>query len=182
MITKKLIAVTLAIVTLAACSSVPEPVSLNPQVNTTVSGNIVNLRIRDQRAHNHVMRLEQNDQTAQFAPADPSLTSLIQDRLSQRWTLEDNASAQLEVILQEGIFVIRQGSLRHDTEHKVRLQVRLHAPGVEFEKTFSGSRESNGPLRADHRRIEREFAALLADVLNDLLNDEALNRRIEEAQ
>ena len=179
---KKLIMVTAAFVALSGCQSAPQHVTLNPQLTTTATGHQVSLQVRDQRAQNHIMRLQQSDQTAEFATADPSLASLISQRLSERWTVVDEANAQLQVTIVDALFVIEQGSLRHDTEHKLRLHVRLTTPDAEFEKTFQGSRESNGPLRADVRRIEREFAGLLTDVLSDIMDDEPLTTRIETAQ
>lgn len=166
------------IFTLAACQSAPDPVVLNPQVDTTASGASLALNVRDQRAHNHVLRLEHSDQTADFATADPSLASLISDRVAKRWALDDASDTQLQVTIEEAVFVVKQGSLRHDTEHRVRLQATLTTANGEVEKTFSGSRESNGPLRADVKKIEGEFAALLASVLNDLVNDDTLNQHI----
>lgn len=168
------------VATLAACQSAPEPVTLNPQIDTTASGASVALSVRDQRPHNHVLRLEHSDQTADFATADPSLASLISDRIAQRWAVDAASDNQLEVIIDEAVFVVKQGSLRHDTEHKVRLRAKLTTPAAEVEKTFTGSRESNGPLRADVSKIEGEFAALLASVLNDLVNDESLNQHLLE--
>lgn len=167
---------------LSGCQSTPDSVALNPQVDTTATGHQVQLRVRDQRAHNHVMRFKTNEDSAEFATADPSLASLISERIGQRWSVTDSADAELEVIIRDALFVIEQGSLRHDTKHTVRIQTRLTTPNNEFEKTFSGSRESNGPLRADRNRVGREFANLLAAVLDDILSDEALNRHIQEAQ
>lgn len=181
---KNIITVTTAVLVislLAACQSAPEPVALNPQLTTSATGDRISLHVRDQRAQNHVMRLE-TDQTAEFATADPSLASLISDRLGERWTIVDNANAQLEVTIVDALFVIKQGSLRHDTVHNIRLQTTLTTPETELSTTFRGSRESNGPLRADIKRIEREFGVLLADVLNDLVNDDSLTTRIQSAQ
>lgn len=182
MIKRTIVAALFSLPLLSACQSAPDPVHLNPQLDTTASGHTITLQVRDQRAHNHVMRLKTGDQTAEFATADPSLASLISERVAERWTVVDNADAQLEVIIRDALFVIQQGSLRHDTEHNIRLQAKLTTPQVEIEKGFAGNRESNGPLRADIRKIEREFGDLLASVLNELVNDETISRRIEEAQ
>lgn len=179
---KKFIMVTAAIVVLSACQAAPQTVTLNPQLTTTASGQQVSLQVRDQRAQNHIMRLQQSDQTAEFATADPSLANLISQRLGERWTVVDEANAHLQVTIVDALFVIQQGSLRHDTEHNLRLHVQLTTPDAEFEKTFNGTRESNGPLRADVRRIEREFAGLLTEVLSDIIEDEQLTTRIHDAQ
>lgn len=182
---KKLIlaaAAVISMVTLSGCQSSPQPVALNPQLATSATGDQISLRVRDQRAQNHIMRLEQNDNTAEFATADPSLASLISDRMGQRWEVVDEAGAHLEITIIDALFVIKQGSLRHDTAHNVRLHAKLTTADAEFEKTFRGSRESNGPLRADIRRIEREFAGLLADVLTDIAEDEQLTSRIGAVQ
>lgn len=175
-------AAVLSMVTLSGCQSSPQPVALNPQLSTSASGDQISLRVRDQRAQNHIMRLEQNDNTAEFATADPSLASLISDRMGERWEVVEEASAHLELTILDALFVIKQGSLRHDSTHNVRLHAKLTTADAEFEKTFRGSRESNGPLRADIRRIEREFAGLLADVLTDIAEDEQLTSRIHSAQ
>ena len=182
---KKLILATaavLSIVTLSGCQSAPQPVALNPQLSTSPTGDQISLRVRDQRAQNHIMRLEQNDNTAEFATADPSLASLISERIGERWQVVDEANAHLEVTIIDALFVVKQGSLRHDTAHNLRLHAQLTTSDAEFEKTFRGTRESNGPLRADIRRIEREFAGLLADVLTDIAEDEQLTTRIQAAQ
>lgn len=179
---KRLLFSACAALTLAACQSAPAPLHLNPQLDTTVTDQQIALTVRDQRAHNHVLRLENSDQTAEFATADPSLASLISTALASRWQLDDQADARLQVVIQDATLVIKQGTLRHDTEHRIRIQAQLETSRGEFSKTFTGQRESNGPLRADIARIEREFAALLGSVLTDLANDEQLNRHIEEAQ
>ncbi|MBA3988457.1 MAG: hypothetical protein C0463_04945 [Idiomarina sp.] len=182
MIKKQMVAALLSLAFLGACQSTPTPVSLNPQVSTQPSGDAVRLQVRDQRAHNYVMRLKTNDQTAEFATADPTLASLISERVGQRWSVRDDAPVELEIIIRDALFVVQQGSLRHDTQHNIRLYTKVTSADRETEKTFNGSRESNGPLRADQRRIEREFADLLGSVLNDVLNDETLTNRIREAQ
>ena len=169
-------------VVLSGCQSTPDSVALNPQLDASATGNSVQLRVRDQRAHNHVMRVKTDEDSAEFATADPSLASLISNRLGERWTISDAADAQLEVFIHDALVVIHQGSLRHDTEHSVRVQAQLTTPSIEFEKVFSGNRETNGPLRADRNRVGREFSELLGSVLSDIANDETLNRHIEEAQ
>lgn len=169
-------------VALSGCQSTPDSVRLNPQLNTEPSVNSIQLSVRDQRAHNHIMRFKTDEDSAEFATADPSLASLISARLGERWTINDTAAAQLEVIVRDALVVIHQGSLRHDTEHSVRVHARLTTPTIEFEKTFSGTRETNGPLRADRNRVSRDFSELLGTVLSDIANDETLNRHIEEAQ
>ena len=169
-------------VALSGCQSTPDSVALNPQVDADATGNSVQLRVRDQRAQNHVMRFKTDEDSAEFATADPSLASLISHSLGKRWTINDTADAQLEVIIRDALVVIHQGSLRHDTAHTVRVHTQLTTPSIEFEKAFSGNRETNGPLRADRNRVSREFSELLSTVLSDIASDETLNRHIEEAQ
>lgn len=176
---KRIITGALVALTLSACQSPPDPVALDPQLDTTSSSQRIALEVRDQRAQNHVLRIERSDDPAEFATADPSLASLISDRLGQRWTLDDDASIHMQVNIRDGLIIVRQGTLRHDTEQQVRLHVLLTTPDGEVEKTFSGRRESNGPLRADRDRIQNEFAGLLAEVLSELANDDTLNRHIE---
>ncbi|MGX5913568.1 YajG family lipoprotein [Aliidiomarina sp. Khilg15.8] len=176
---KRIITGALVALMLSACQSPPDPVTLNPQLETTASDQRIALQVRDQRAQNHVLRIERSDDPAEFATADPTLASLISQRLGQRWTLDDEASARMQVSIRDALIIIRQGTLRHDTEQQVRLHVLLTTPQGEVEKTFNGRRESNGPLRADRDRIQNEFAGLLAEVLSELANDDTLNRYIE---
>lgn len=166
---------------LSGCQSTPTSVVLNPQLDASPSGAAVQLQVRDQRAHNYIMRVNSSEDSAEFATADPSLASLISTALGERWVISETADAKLEVIIRDALLVIKQGSLRHDTEHTLSLQTKLTTPSTDFEKTFSGNRTSNGPLRADRVRVSREFEELLATVLSEIANDEALNRHIDEA-
>lgn len=170
---------------LSGCQSTPTSVVLNPQLDASPSGAAVQLQVRDQRAHNYIMRVNSSEDSAEFATADPSLASLISTALGERWVVSETASesadVELEVIIRDALFVIKQGSLRHDTEHTLSLQTKLSTPTTDFEKTFNGSRTSNGPLRADRLRVSQEFSELLATVLSEIANDEALNRHIQEA-
>lgn len=175
---KQIITVALTALTLTACQSAPEPLSLNPVTEATHSGQSIALEIRDQRAQNHVLRLERHDNPAEFAMADPSLTTLISDRVSQRWTLDDQSSNQMQINIKDALVIIKQGTLRHDSEHLVRIQVQLTTPDAEIEKSFRGRRQSDGPLRADVSTIEEDFGRLLADVLNDLMRDETINNQL----
>lgn len=166
---------------LSGCQSTPTSVVLNPQLDASPSGAAVQLQVRDQRAHNYIMRVNSSEDSAEFATADPSLASLISTALGERWVISETADAKLEVIIRDALLVIKQGSLRHDTEHTLSLQTKLTTPSTDFKKTFSGNRTSNGPLRADRVRVSREFEGLLATVLSEIANDEALNRHIDEA-
>ena len=166
---------------LSGCQSTPTSVVLNPQLDASPSGAAVQLQVRDQRAHNYIMRVNSSEDSAEFATADPSLASLISTALGERWVISETADAKLEVIIRDALLVIKQGSLRHDTEHTLSLQTKLTTPSTDFKKTFSGNRTSNGPLRADRVRVSREFDELLATVLSEIANDEALNRHIDEA-
>lgn len=166
---------------LSGCQSTPTSVVLNPQLDASPSGAAVQLQVRDQRAHNYIMRVNSSEDSAEFATADPRLASLISTALGERWVISETADAKLEVIIRDALLVIKQGSLRHDTEHTLSLQTKLTTPSTDFEKTFSGNRTSNGPLRADRVRVSREFEELLATVLSEIANDEALNRHIDEA-
>lgn len=166
---------------LSGCQSTPTSVVLNPQLDASPSGAAVQLQVRDQRAHNYIMRVNSSEDSAEFATADPSLASLISTALGERWVISETADAKLEVIIRDALLVIKQGSLRHDTEHTLSLQTKLTTPSTDFKKTFSGNRTSNGPLRADRVRVSREFEKLLAIVLSEIANDEALNRHIDEA-
>lgn len=166
---------------LSGCQSTPTSLVLNPQLDASPSGAAVQLQVRDQRAHNYIMRVNSSEDSAEFATADPSLASLISTALGERWVISETADAKLEVIIRDALLVIKQGSLRHDTEHTLSLQTKLTTPSTDFKKTFSGNRTSNGPLRADRVRVSREFEELLATVLSEIANDEALNRHIDEA-
>ena len=166
---------------LSGCQSTPTSVVLNPQLDASPSGAAVQLQVRDQRAHNYIMRVNSSEDSAEFATADPSLASLISTALGERWVISETADAKLEIIIRDALLVIKQGSLRHDTEHTLSLQTKLTTPSTDFKKTFSGNRTSNGPLRADRVRVSREFEELLATVLSEIANDEALNRHIDEA-
>jgi uncharacterized lipoprotein YajG len=176
---KRIITGALVALALSACQSPPEPVTLNPQLDTTASSQRIALEVRDQRAQTHILRIERSDDPAEFATADPSLASLISERLGQRWTLDNDASTRMQVNIRDGLIIVRQGTLRHDTEQQLRLQVLVTTPQGEVEKTFNGRRESNGPLRADRESIQNEFAGLLAEVLSEIANDDTLNRYIE---
>ncbi|RUO26216.1 hypothetical protein CWE09_05740 [Aliidiomarina minuta] len=175
---KQIITVVLLALTLTACQSTPEPLSLNPVTEATHSGQSIVLNVRDQRAQNHVLRLERHDNPAEFAMAEPSLASLISDRVSQRWTIDEQSSNKMQINIKDGLVIIKQGTLRHDSEHHVRIQVQVTTAEGDLEKTFRGRRESDGPLRADISAIENDFANLLADVLNDLMRDEIINSQL----
>lgn len=165
---------------LGACASTPQPLIINlaPIANPSPLP-VQQLSVSDQRPHSYLYRQLKDDDKAQFiAPSMPLATTI---KTALRPSVNNNSNGPTwSVTIQEAVVEGTQRALKYQLTHQVELRVTAVNNNRRYSNVYRGRATSTGIGRASPAVIEREFSALLEQVLRDISADPELRISREE--
>lgn len=156
---------------LSACQAPPQPLLIAPSLETAGQLPVRSYSVIDQRAHNYLLRIEYSDDQAQFSATDPALNTAINNAVKQLFVTSPNATEAVTLRLTEALIRVEQGAVKHVAQHQVSLTLEVVDGDTTYTRDFNGKAEYESAFRADKAALERDFTALLNQVLRDVAND-----------
>lgn len=159
---------------LSACQAPPQPLLIVPNLQPTTQLPVQAFSVIDQRAHNYLLRIEYGTDQAQFSATEPALNTAINNALNDLFTTSSLASELVTVRLTEALIRVEQGAVKHVAQHQISLTLEVVDGNTTYSRDFNGKAEYESAFRADKAALERDFTALLNQVLRDVANDAKL--------
>lgn len=161
---------------LSACQAPPQPLLIAPSIEASSKLPVRAYSVIDQRAHNYLLRIEYSDDQAQFSATDPALNTAINNAVNQLFVASSNASETVTLRLTEALIRVEQGAVKHVAQHQVSLTLEVSDGDTTYTRDFNGKAEYESAFRADNAALERDFTALLNQVLRDVANDNEMRK------
>ena len=167
-----LIAIGWLSLSLSGCQSTPEQLTIEPVMTPPGHSIPVQLRVRDGRPHNHLLRRLHHEDKAEFATAQQPLATLISGNLAPYWPDSPAAERTVDIEIEEALIEVTRAGLQHHIQYELVLATTVQAPQGELQKTFRGQASGQSPVAPGSSRLERDFNLLAGEVLENLVSDQ----------
>jgi len=167
--TPSLLVLTLALGTLAGCSSTPTAPVLNisaPSAKTSMMS-VKSLNLKDKRANKSLSVINGVE-----SPSDPQLSNKLQKWLNDSITINQNGRLNLDFnLLSYGSFIDQQ-TMQFTAESMMEWQVMITGEnGYSWKKTYQTTINQEGPLKMGNDDIESHLNKMATKLLGITLND-----------
>lgn len=155
---------------------VPEQLVLTPPSLQASAPNMaaVNVQVRDQRIHNHILRVEHTDDNAEFATSSVPLATLISDAVRAYLPHQAGANRQFTVFLDEALIRVYPEGKVYRAEQRLALRVLVRSGGEWITREYVTT-VSAGPYKVpDYEHLTRTFNQVIENTLQDVANDSIL--------
>lgn len=185
---KQICSVMLAMLLVSACAQQPNQLTLTlPPQQTTApvsTGATVALESQDLRTASYVVVIHGDSEPATLLGATQNLRQLVADQLSERWQqqgvrLDPGADTHIRIELQQLLAEVKQGSFSHSINSNIRIKVDYNDASGSFSKLFRSTATREGVLKVNILKLQQQLSEQLASVLDDIINDEQLRRRLQ---
>jgi len=181
---KKLLPVAL-LVLVQACSTKPSHVVINPDLPVVSSNGYAqqsaSTSIIDLRTAHHLIQIQKPDEAAKLISTQQHLPDIIERTLKKSFErsglhINSHSNKTIELIINEALFVVNQDTLKYKAKANIVLTAKVNNGHQTLTKTFTVRGKNEGPLSADIAVLERDFNQLLTKIIGDIVNDQQLQR------
>lgn len=186
-VTKNLLPITSLIITflLGGCASAPShlivaPEIIAPSVSQPVAQQAT-LNVIDMRTANHIVQILREGEAATLLSSQERLEDIIKNSLSKHWkqqglTIQNNATNSINIAIEKSVISVEQETLSYQVQTEIVLKVSVNNGIQTLTSTFRNRGNSEGPFKADIAVLERNFNQRLANLLQQILANEKINR------
>jgi uncharacterized lipoprotein len=185
--TKNLLLITSLMITflLGGCASAPShliiaPEIISPSVNQPVAHQAT-LNVIDMRTATHVVQILREGEAATLFSSQERLEDIIKKSLSKNWkqhgiAIQDSATNSINIAIEKSIISVEQETFSYQVQTEIVLKVSVNNGIQTLTSTFKNRGNSEGPFKADIAVLERNFNQRLANLLQQILANEKINR------
>jgi uncharacterized lipoprotein len=186
-VTKNLLPITSLIFTflLGGCASAPShlivaPEIIAPSVSQPVAQQAT-VNVIDMRTANHIVQILREGEAATLLSSQERLEDIIKNSLSKHWkqqglTIQNNATNSINIAIEKSVISVEQETLSYQVQTEIVLKVSVNNGIQTLTSTFRNRGNSEGPFKADIAVLERNFNQRLANLLQQILANEKINR------
>jgi len=179
---------------LAACSSTPKSLIIAPELITSANEQAYSaiynnktaaIDVQDLRANRHILQIVKANQAAEIINSAQEIKAVIKKSLSQilthqGLTLSDNSTHKIHLFIDSALINVQQSLVKYNANNEIVLRIEIQDQDKTLNKVFRSHGKSNGPLTADLAVLERDFNQQLAQLINQIVNDEEVQQFIKQ--
>jgi len=178
-------------IVLVSCASVPTDINIIPDLalkeGTIAFSNAAPWQIqsRDLRIERHLVQIVDGEKVAQLINEHQSVRLLIEKNLSQAWLnnglkIADSSDYHVDIMLNKALATVTESAVSYEVKSQLVLKLQLSHQGKKFVKLFRSNSQWEGPFNASISRITKELSVQLSDLLNQIVQDEELNKKLQQ--
>lgn len=176
---------------LGACSSQPQQVQLNPQVelNTAQQVNsIIAIRSQDLRSNRFLISIHQQDQEqAELIASANNLRQSIEQQLSQAWQQQGlgvvaDAPQRITIDILELASRVDESSVKYQASSTIRISVTVDTPSQTLTKQFRSNHSHEGAFSVNVNKQAEAMSQQLSQLLSEIASDPQLLAVLENQQ
>ncbi|WP_432454164.1 MULTISPECIES: YajG family lipoprotein [unclassified Agarivorans] len=177
---KNLFTLVILLFGLSACSSRPQQVQLNPQVqlsDVTQHSIIAAIHSQDLRPNRFLISIHHGDQEqAELIASGSNLRSSIEQQLSAAWQQQGlgfvpASPNTIRVDINELASRVEQGSVKYSASTTIRIKVTVDTPTKTLDKEFRSIHTNEGAFKVDVNKqaeaMNQQLSELLAEIASD---------------
>jgi uncharacterized lipoprotein len=184
---KNLLLITSLIMTfvLSGCTSAPSHLIIAPEIMSTSviqhTDQQASLNVVDMRTAIHVVQILREGEAATLFSAQERLEDIIKSSLNKYWqqqglAIQTTAVNSINIAIEKAVISVTQGILNYEVKTKIVLKVIINNGLQTLTSTFNNRGNSEGPFKADIAVLERNFNQRLANLLQQILANDKINR------
>ena len=179
------------LLTLVSCSSIPTDIYINPELNLEVGKYTFSneksweVNSQDLRIAHHLVEIENGEKAAQLINEQQSLRLLLQRNLSQAWLsnslkVDKESDYKINIQLIKALATVDESALSYEVNSQIIIKIKLTHQGKKFVKLFRSNAEWDAPFSTSVSRITRELNTQLSQLLNQVVQDQELNDKLQQ--
>jgi uncharacterized lipoprotein len=184
---KNLLLITSLIMTfvLSGCTSAPSHLIIAPEIMSTSviqhTDQQASLNVVDMRTAIHVVQILREGEAATLFSAQERLEDIIKSSLNKYWqqqglAIQTTAVNSINIAIEKAVISVTQGILNYEVKTEIVLKVIINNGLQTLTSTFNNRGNSEGPFKADIAVLERNFNQRLANLLQQILANDKINR------
>jgi uncharacterized lipoprotein len=184
---KNLLLITSLIMTfvLSGCTSAPSHLIIAPEIMSTSviqhTDQQASLNVVDMRTAIHVVQILREGEAATLFSAQERLEDIIKSSLNKYWqqqglAIQTTAVNSINIAIEKAVISVTQGTLNYEVKTEIVLKVIINNGLQTLTSTFNNRGNSEGPFKADIAVLERNFNQRLANLLQQILANDKINR------
>ncbi len=178
-------------VLLAACSTSPASVQLQPELSLNQTGKLLqskliwNISSQDQRIAHYLIEITDGDNAATLINESQSSRLIIENVLHKQWikqglTFKADSEDKIDIQLIKLLAKVEQNTLTHNINSKIVIKVKLSSENTIFSKTFKSRFNQEGVFTADSKQVTEQLNDQLSQLLNEIIQDPELNAKLQQ--
>jgi uncharacterized lipoprotein len=184
---KNLLLITSLIMTfvLSGCTSAPSHLIIAPEIMSTSviqhTDQQASLNVVDMRTAIHVVQILREGEAATLFSAQERLEDIIKSSLNKYWqqqglAIQTTAVNSINIAIEKAVISVTQGTLNYEVKTEIVLKVIINNGLQTLTSIFNNRGNSEGPFKADIAVLERNFNQRLANLLQQILANDKINR------
>jgi len=176
---------------LISCASVPTDINIIPDLQlkagTVALTNETPWQVasRDLRIERHLVQIVDGEKVAQLINEHQSVRLVIEKNLSQAWVnnglkIADQSDYHIDIMIIKALATVTESAVSYEVKSQLALKVQLTYQGKKFVKLFRSNSQWEGPFNASISRITKELSVQLSDLLNQIVQDQELNKKLQQ--
>lgn len=179
-----------SLLTLISCASVPTDINIIPDLDlkagtyTFTSEKSFQVNSQDLRIERHLVQIVDGEKVAQLINEHQSIRLLIEKNLSEAWTnnklnLVDQSEYKIDIKLIKALATVKEAAVSYEVKSELILKIQVMHQGNIYVKLFKSNNQWEGPFTASISRITKELSVQLSELLNQIIQDEELNDKLQ---
>jgi uncharacterized lipoprotein len=184
---KNLLLITSLIMTfvLSGCTSAPSHLIIAPEIMSTSviqhTDQQASLNVVDMRTAIHIVQILREGEATILFSAQERLEDIIKSSLNKYWqqqglAIQTTAVNSINIAIEKAVISVTQGILNYEVKTEIVLKVIINNGLQTLTSTFNNRGNSEGPFKADIAVLERNFNQRLANLLQQILANDKINR------
>ncbi len=137
------------------------------------------LNVSDLRTSRHIIQILKDNKAAELINSTTALDDILKVKFTQLFkqqglVINENAPTKLDIIMSKALITVKQGLVKYKANSEIIIQVKVNTSTDILTKSFRIRGNSNGPFKADIAVLSRDFNQQLAQLIEQIVNDNEL--------
>ena len=180
-----------SLLTLISCATVPTDINIIPDLDLKVgtysfnNDNVWQIGSQDLRVERHLVQIVDGDKVAQLINEHQSVRLLIEKNLSEAWAnnklnIVNQSDYKIDIKLIKALATVEEAAVSYEVKSEMVIKIQVTHQGNIYVKLFKSNSQWEGPFTASISRITKELSVQLSELLNQIVQDQELNDKIEQ--
>lgn len=181
----------ISLFTLISCASLPTDINISPDLDlqkgayTFTNKKAWQVDSQDLRVARHLIEIVDGNNVAQLINEQQSLRLLIESNLTRAWVsnklkVQKASDYKVDIKLIKALATVTEATLSYEVASQMIIKIELSHQGNTFVKLFRSNKQWEAAFSTDAADITKQLNAQLSLLLNQILEDQELNTKLQK--